>query len=874
MNRRFNLNGNDWERKDFLGEDWVWRDAEKRGTKDIRWWRGGEVPGTVANDCLQAEEIPDPYFEKNSLLIEWIPERTWIYRKKFQAPDLDKGQELTLHFEGVDYEAVFYLNEVCLGSHASMYTPVSFRVTDLIEFDKENQVTVVLQKAPDEQPQVSKTSYVKTHKSRMTYWWDFCPRMIHQGIWDDVYLEAHGSATIQDLYVRTGLSDGKEQAELSITTTVHSDCRQWGTLFAAIFQNGEKIGSFEFETELFEGENKLPSKMMIENPRLWWPNGYGDQPLYELCAELKLKNATISSEIKTISNEIKTISHEKKTVFGIRELCFEANEGAELTADHYVLKVNGRRIYVKGWNWVPMDVMYGVKRPEKLEHLLTLAKEANVNMLRVWGGGLIEREDFYEHCDRMGLLVWQEFIQSSSGIDNQPSTELTFIDFMTREAEAIIPRKRNHPALALWCGGNELQSGNQSMIKESEPVILALRRVAAQLDPDRKFLASSPTGRIFNNDLALIEKDPTGLHDVHGPWEHQGLVAQYTLYNRGTSLFSSEYGVEGMTNRNTLYKSMREEKMWPPSRDNDIYFHRGSWWNNYPLVQSSFGDQIEEIGRMIQASQFLQYEGLRYAVESNRRRAFANSGSMMWQFNEPYPNNYCTCAVDYYGQPKPAYYGVAQAYEPVQLTAAFVGQSVAGLDTFEAEVFGHNSLANKKELEVTARIIGDDGTVYYDKKERVTLTGESERLFTVTLPLSKVEQEIFYLVLTGRETAGGLITDHRYLFTKEAVLTGLLNRVDTPVAVTMQAKTEGAEKGCFRYTITLTNEGRLSVPGLKLESSQEPDQKTFLRFSENYCYLLPGETKTIGLQSNRALQEGELQISGFGLETNKLFMTK
>ena len=169
-------------------------------------------------------------------------------------------------------------------------------------------------------------------------------------------------------------------------------------------------------------------------------------------------------------------------------------------------------------------------------------------------------------------------------------------------------------------------------------MIRLLRRAVLELDPDRKFLSSSPSGRIFNNTLEEIAKDPDGLHDVHGPWEHQGLTAQYTLYNSGTSLFSSEYGVEGMTNYNTLKKSVSPEHMWPPDRNNPVYFHRGSWWNNYTLVQECFGGCLDKIEDVICASQFLQYEGLKYAVESNRRRAFCNSGSMMWQFNEPYPN--------------------------------------------------------------------------------------------------------------------------------------------------------------------------------------------------------------------------------------------
>lgn len=848
---RFYLNGNDWEMKDFLGEDWIWRNAEKRNTKDIRWWRKGEVPGSVTNDLYKLSEIPDPYFERNSLLIEWVPERTWIYRKKFLVPKEMKGKEITLTFEGVDYEALFFLNETYLGTHASMYTPVSFEVASLLEWEGENQISVVLQKAPDEQPQVSKTSYVKTHKSRMTYWWDFCPRMIHVGIWDDVYLEAHGSAVVEDVFVRPVLSQDHKQAELLIKHTINSNTRQNLALDIELLHEGKQIERYSLNVQVFEGVNKISDAYTLSSPKLWWPNGSGTQPLYEL-------------KVSVLCN--REISHEHSVTFGIRDLSFEANEDAEPMALSYALKVNGKKVYVKGWNWVPMDVMYGVKRTEKLRHLLTLAKEANVNMLRVWGGGLIEREDFYQLCDEYGILVWQEFIQSSSGIDNQPSQSLEFISFMEKEAEKIIPRKRNHASLAIWCGGNELQSENQSMIKDTEPVIQALARAVAELDPDRKFLASSPTGRIFNNDLKFIEADPQGLHDVHGPWEHQGLVAQYTLYNKGTSLFSSEYGVEGMTNYNTLEKSMDKANMWPPSRDNIIYFHRGSWWNNYILVQECFDNRIDNIEAMIRASQFLQYEGLRYAVESNRRRAFHNSGSMMWQFNEPYPNNYCTCSVDYYGQPKPAYYGIRKAYEETALTAQFEAQSLFGMENFKVDIYGHNSQFDKKEIHIRCRILGDSGKTYYDEEAGTVVDSESKKAFSIKVKVKELTEEFIYLVIEGFNDKNEKIAFNKYFFTTQKDLSGLLEKKENQVELSVIGEEIDVETGEVIRNLKVTNLGRTSVTGLKLELQKDLSTQEYAYFSYNYLYLLPGESQTIEIRLRGIQGKAKIAASGFAVK--------
>lgn len=167
---RLLLSGKDWRMKEFLGEDWVWRNAHRRETRDVRWWKPGSVPSSVTGDLYRCGEIPDPFFEKNSLLLEWIPQRTWVYRKTFFLPESMAGSHLRLVLEGVDYECLVYVNDVLVAEHKSMFTGFSCDVTELLEPGKENLLAIVIQRAPDEEPQVSKTRYVKTHKSRMTYW--------------------------------------------------------------------------------------------------------------------------------------------------------------------------------------------------------------------------------------------------------------------------------------------------------------------------------------------------------------------------------------------------------------------------------------------------------------------------------------------------------------------------------------------------------------------------------------------------------------------------------------------------------------------------------------------------------------------------------
>ena len=837
---KISLNGSDWVCKEYVDEDWIWRNGEKRETRDVRWWKPGRVPGSVTDDMYRDGIIPDPYFEKNSLLIEWIPERTWIYRKEFDLPKQMEGKRFFLHFEGVDYNALFYLNDRLLGEHCSMYTPVAFDVTDIAEPGGKNLLAVVLKKAPDEQSQVSKTRYVKTHKSRMTYWWDFCPRMIHMGIWDDVWMEVTDSVRLGAPDVEVSVSP--DHARAGVAGTVAAKGAQ---TVAIRLLYGETVAACQ---ETAVSDEKACFCLQVENPRLWWPNGYGKQPLYTL--EIAARGENGDTDLRRVR-------------IGIRDLKFVRNETEDETARPYTACINGRKIYLKGYNWVPLDVMYGRKRQEKMERLLTLAKDAHVNCLRVWGGGLIEREEFYDFCDENGILIWQEFIQSSSGIENEPSREPEFLELMEREASVIIPRKKHHPSLAVWGGGNELSGPEDSMITMDEPVIRLLADQVRRLDPSRHFLESSPTGRVFNNTLENIAKDPQGLHDVHGPWEHQGLTGQYTLYNAGTSLLSSEFGVEGMTNLYVLQENIQKDHQWPPSRDNEFYFHRGSWWNNYPLLQESFDGKLSDIETAVKASQFMQYEGLKYAVEANRRRALACSGTFPWQFNEPYPNNTCTCSVDYYASPKPVYYGIRTDYASETVTARFDSQTLKGRDAFCAQLFWQSSFGDRTPEKVLAYVVAQDGTVCAQTeffcKDLRTEAEKAACVGTICCPAQKIETGVFYLALKALDAAGAVLAKNRYCFTK----TDLSQLLSLPKARIETRMTE-TQNGCM---LEVENTGTTAAAGLWLEDADalEGEEKGYLYFSENYFYLFPGEKKTVRITGTKG-KPIMLRISGFNVE--------
>ena len=251
------LNGDDWQFKDFVGEDWRLRRAHMPDTTDTRWWRRGCVPGSVQQDLWQLDEIPDPYYERNSLLIEWVPQRTWVYKKSFSVPDELRGRRVVLCFEGVDYEAEFFLNGESLGTHRSMYTPAAFEVGERLRHGEDNLLAVVIEPAPHEQPQIGRTSRVRTHKARMGYWWDFSPRVVHLGIWEGVYLDVTGPARIEDVYVHPQLSDALDHAQVGVTVTVSASYAMQAVLQTTLCLDGEVVAAERVPCTLPAGESSL-----------------------------------------------------------------------------------------------------------------------------------------------------------------------------------------------------------------------------------------------------------------------------------------------------------------------------------------------------------------------------------------------------------------------------------------------------------------------------------------------------------------------------------------------------------------------------------------------------------------------------------------
>ena len=852
MRRTVVLDG-DWERRDFLDEAWRWSDALRR-TEDSATdgppaqagisggWRPARVPGSLIDDAWRAGEIPNPYVDRNSLAAEWLPQRTWLYRRAFGVP-AEAPPNAALRFDGLDPGGTVFLDGEEVGRHAGMFVPLEIDLQDRLRPGSRHDLVVVVEPAPSMPSQVGRTELARHHRSRMGYGWDFCPRMINTGIWRSVCLELRGDAWLGRPAIDVTL-EGRGPASVQVSVPVRGEA-DGARVVARLFGPGDSREAASSTAPVVDGGAAI--LLRVNRVQRWWPNGSGDQPLYRLQLELEVGG---------------TLLDRRETRIGFRTAALRLNAGAPEDALPYTLVVNGRPTWIRGWNWVPMDAAYGVPRPPgRLRHLVELLRRANVNLVRVWGGGLIESEAFYDACDEAGVVVWQEFAQSSSGVSNTPSDDPAFTDLMRREAESIVPLRAHHPSLAIWCGGNELADADGCPLDERHPVLAVLHEVVRRSASGRAWLPTSPSGPRFDNSLAAVADDPSSLHDVHGPWEHQGLAEQHALADATTNLLHSEFGVEGMTNLATLRATVTQPGRWTADRSDPVLAHRGGWWNNRPFVERTFGGDLslEELER---ASQHLQADGLRTLIEGDRRRWPRNAGSLPWAFNEPFPNAWSNAAVDYFGVPKPAYHAVGEAYAPILAGVSFASQALDGAPELAVVAWVVNDTDDRLDGPLTLRLADSSGRCL--DRQTLVLAVEPNAVATapsLTLTVPPDAADLLVLDVTLRE--------HR---TRR-----LLSRTDTlgpmrrlrAATVDASVSTEGD-----RWNIRLENGGQVAAVEVRLLDARPvgwPERSGAAYLDANGLTLMPDEARAIAVDWRGVSPEDRaLRLAGWNVEDRVL----
>ncbi|MCU6711336.1 hypothetical protein M6D81_21820 [Paenibacillus sp. J5C_2022] len=815
-------------------------------------WLPATVPGGVHDDLYRSGWIEHPWFEQNSLACEWVENRWWVYRTTIDEIHLGENESAELVFEGIDYEALIYVNDQLLGEHKGMFHEAVFDISGRCRSEGPLVLSVIVKHAPDEMAQIGRTSETHTQKSRFNYKWDFSTRLVNIGIWGDVYIRIADSCTLEDTHVIAEPTLDTAQGIVRVSAAIRN---------AAIKEEETKARyeRLSLHVQVFDPEGNecacnhvdvsaaghTELELEVAKPELWFPNGYGEQPLYEVTVQIRDGERCLDKQ---------------SLLTGFRTLRYERNEGSPQEALPYTFVVNGVKVYIQGVNLTPLDHLYGNVLPEQYAYMVEMMKRGGVNMVRVWGGGLIEKEEFYDLCDRNGIMIWQEFIQSSSGVDNMPSKQPEYLRLLKLSAVSALKRKRSHVSLTVWSGGNELMEAPNKPCTYEDENIAMLKELVERYDSQRLFLPTSASGPV-----EFITREKGVSHDVHGFWKYQGNPDHYSLYGDADHLFHSEFGVDGLSSAKSIRKFVGADNQSPASmKDNLVWRHHGEWWDTLERDEALFGS-MKTLESFSDASQWMQAEGLRFILEANRRRQFRNSGSMIWQLNEPYPNISCTSLIDYYGEAKMAYYWMRQAFLPAAASLDYRKLDYGIGEVLDAPVFvvGRGGT----QTAVLAEAYGSDGQLRWSKTFHSGLDeeGRSRLAGRLHLPITEELRGLFMIRLTLSQSGNGHASDGSqadYFFSagrdgEEPVYAGAVSLRGAVLQVSGVGRWEPEEPAelvinasgtatlglsSLRRSYIVENTGQALALHVRCE---ETTNGYWLAASEQFFTLLPGERKEV-----------------------------
>ena len=599
-----------------------------------------KVPGSVQSALKDAGIIEDWNIGLNSYKIEWIENRHWLVTATIPDEWLAKeGESLYLECMGLDYKGIVMVNGKEAGRFENAFLPCSFLMTPYLK-EKNNKVAFVFECPPENLAQIGWTSQIKEWKPRFNYGWDWMPRIVQTGIWDKVFIRQvkADQPLFEELKVVTATDKAKDIGELSISAKLNKTALSQRIHVALIASDGTKIVDETFDASSL---NRLKRWNHLKIKR-WWPNGSGEQPLYDL-------------QVSLIDRNGNPLQQEKKRI-GFRHVEWIQCEGAPIDADPWICAINSRPLFLQGVNWTPIRPNFADLQKEDYAKRLHSYKDLGINTIRIWGGGFPEKEWLYDLCDEMGILIWQDFPLSSSGLDNYPPEGLQEVYTISQIASHYVKRLHHHASLLLWCGGNELyERGDTAPVTDKHLMVKAMRDVVSLLDPDRRFVAGSPSGPSIS---AGYGNFGTGKNwDVHGPWDlpyteqDQTMKAVEDYWNKDDAMFRSEVGVPGAMSVEMMNKYKGEFRLLPASMDNPLW-RSVSWWIQWDEYKRTGKDTVN-IDEYVVWSQQRQIAGLTLALKKSKERFPACGGFIIWMGHDSFPCMINTSIIDFEGNLKP-----------------------------------------------------------------------------------------------------------------------------------------------------------------------------------------------------------------------------
>jgi beta-mannosidase len=633
-----------------LNNNWEFKIANSsNGFEKYNSWMDCEVPGTVHTDLLNLSLIEDPYYEDNELRLRWISEQDWVYKTSFDLPEnFDSHTPINLVFEGVDIISEVWLNEKLIGNFQNMFRAYEFEISKLLKTHNnllEIKFYSPLYYAKEQEQKYGKlavelnTERVYIRKAQYSFGWDWGPSFPTMGLWKPVYLVQRSKAFIQNVSFNT-IKLKNDTAEVEVGVSIVGSDLEGITVEVVLELNEQNYIEF---SNLPKSNNKFSFE--INSPKLWFPCCAGDQSLYNLKISLKNLNGEqldlLESKVGIRTVELKLIENKKST---------------------FKFVINNEDIFIKGVNWIPADLFLPRVSSEEYLKLILLAKEANCNMIRVWGGGIYEQNYFYELCDEHGILVWQDFMFVCGAYPEQEE----FLENINKEIHQVVERLQYHPSIALWCGNNENEwiwyrdhNSDISTMPGYKIYHETIPGILAKVDPGRPYYPSSPFGN--NEDPNDQESGNTHQWDIWSNW------IDYSEVKKDNSFFVSEFGFQAPANRKTWEKAISKENL---KCDNSIFHFHNKQIDGQKRILKFMSDHLPVSCKWddyIYLAQLNQGFALKSCIEHWISNQPTTNGTIIWQLNDCWPA-VSWSIIDSELIPKLSYYFVKKVFSPIITT--------------------------------------------------------------------------------------------------------------------------------------------------------------------------------------------------------------
>ncbi len=810
-------------------------------------WLEVTLPGDVHTELVAAGRLDEPDAADSESTWAWVAEREWWYRLQAPMPAVDEHERVLLHLEGLDTYADVYVNGVHVATSADMFLPLDIDLT--AHASGEDTVVPVQVRLRPPLAEIGPVAPVlgidllegprtRMRKAQFGFGWDFAPDRPSVGIWRPVSVSRQRVATLTGVHAATvSLAADSRSAVVRYTAEIDhfADFRdQLDVEFVLLDPDGAEVLRLVAPAVGQVGGCRADAASVVLEPRLWWPHGSGSPELHTLRTTLRDGEQELCR---------------REQAFGIRTVTLdESADPGEPGARFFRFVVNGRPIYAKGSNWVPCTTAVGAVPEDRVRTLLTLARDAGMNMLRIWGGGVYESNEFYDCCDELGLLVWQEFGFACASYPQDDA----FCALVEAEARALVRRLRAHPCLALWCGNNEVE-----MIAQLLPLAMnradrifydVLPRAVRELDGSTAYRASSPS---FPEDRQQGDRhvwevwhgfgdssgetgSPLSSGQTYAPGSEEAAAYLRRIgperYRADSSRFASEFGLLSGPTRET-YAGWIGPLTAPV--DADVLAHRlrdriGPA-NKLALVAEQALGRLDDMGDLLDGSHLAQAEGLTIAVGHYRRRWPQCGGTLIWQLDDCWPG-FSWSLLDVDTRPKPAYYAVRRAYAPIALS--FAPEPDGGM-----AVWAVNETGAEHVDRLTIRLRTFGGRTLLERHVDVQLESAAEPVV---------------LLMPEELTKGGGDLADRYLrVTSESGTMAPARHVFADYGALQRTPADAAATHSGAGLVTLTSEAYVFAAHLS-----HPDPAVC--FSDSYVDVEPGEPRAISVAAPGAYDPGAL----------------